>query len=316
MNNSKSITNNWWNTLWFSENYSIDNLGLIRIWIGFSLIILNFSQFISLITIDINGPSFYYIEPIWYFELLGIERVNPIMNYVGFIVLQLACLTMMVGYKTRVSIVAVIICIFYLKGVRDSAAGDVHHRYLMWMNVLIMLLVSRSKDILSLDNLFRKGMRKAVEMWEVNWPIKMMQIYVCFFYFISAVAKLRVSGLNWVMDGTAVQKMLLTKTARWNFETLPWGQTMMEYPAISWFAVLFTLTFEFGFPIILLIKSTRFKIYFFIGVMFFHISNTFLAGVGFWVTPLLFLIFFDLKPILQRFPALHRLIYRLQPQLS
>lgn len=308
MNDLSKGISSWWNSLWFSENYSVENLGLVRIWIAFSLIVLNFSQFISLISIDISGPSFYYIEPIWYFDLLGIDRVSPIMNFIGFILLQLATIAVMLGYKTRISLITVIICIFYLKGVRDSAAGDVHHRYLMWMNVLFMLLVSRPNEIFSLDNRFHQGKRRIVEKWEANWPVKMMQLYTCFFYFISAVAKVRVSGFNWVMDGTAIQKMLLTKTARWNFETLPWAQTLAQYPTLTWFLVLFTLAFEFGFPVILLIKNTKARIYFFIGVTIFHISNTVLAGVGFWATPLLFLIFFDLNEIVKRIPILHRLI--------
>ncbi len=302
---------NWWNSVWFAGQYSVENLGLIRIWMGFSLIILNFSQFISLVTIDVFGPSFHYIEPIWYFDLLGIDRVSPLMNYVGFFLLQIACITMMLGYKTRISIITIIICIFYLKGVRDSAAGDVHHRYLMWINVLLMLLISRSNEILSLDGLKGALGKRPIEAWEAHWPIKMMQVYVCFFYFFSAVAKVRVSGLNWVMDGTPIQKMLLTKTARWNFESLPLASMMVEYPLINWFAVLFTLAFEFGFPLILLAKSLRTRIIFFSGVTIFHVSNTILAGVGFWSIPLLFLIFFDMKKVVARFPKLEGLIYRL-----
>ena len=42
----------------------------------------------------------------------------------------------MLGKWTKPSIIFMVIFIFYLKGVRDSFAGDVHHRYLVPVTML------------------------------------------------------------------------------------------------------------------------------------------------------------------------------------
>ena len=294
----------WWSRFWFDDQYDAENLGLIRIWVGFSMVIFNFSQFTNLLGVDINGPEFYYIEQLWYFELLGIEHTYPLSNYLVFGLLQLATITLMIGFRARLSVIIVVLCIFYLKGVRDSAAGDDHHRYLMWMNILFILLLSKAHQIFSVD-FMRKGAEK-VPNWQASWMVRLMQVSICSFYFVSALAKLRVSGLNWVVDGSAVQRVLLMKSGRWNFETLPLGQWMAEYPLLCWMAVLFTMTLELSFPFFALHKNVRIRALFFLGVSFFHIANKVMASVGFWAMPLIFLIFFDVKRLAMKLPWLSK----------
>ncbi|MDA0196456.1 MAG: hypothetical protein O2951_15685 [Bacteroidetes bacterium] len=202
----------WWADFWFSDEVDYKNLGLLRIWIGFSIVIFNFSQFTNLLGVDISGPQFHYIEQLWYFKVLGISHTYPLSNYLFFTFLQVSTISLMLGYRTRLSIVIMIVSIFYLKGVRDSAAGDVHHRYLMWMNILFILLMSKANQILSLSKV--KTIEPSVKNWEASWTIKLMQVCTCLFYFVSALAKFRVSGLNWIIDGSAVQRVLLMKSGK------------------------------------------------------------------------------------------------------
>ncbi|MEQ9424047.1 MAG: hypothetical protein RJQ09_06500 [Cyclobacteriaceae bacterium] len=272
------------------------------------MIIFNFSQFTNLLGVDIFGPQFYYIEQLWYFKLLGIEHTYPWTNYFFFALLQASTVALMLGFKTRTAIALMVLSIFYLKGVRDSAAGDDHHRYLMWMNVLFILFVSKSHLIYAVSN---KVVRN-IKGWEANWPIRLMQVCVSSFYFISAVAKLRVSGLNWVIDGSAVQRVLLIKSARWDFEDLIIGQWFAQHPTLCWLAVLFTLAFEFTFPIFVFQKNQRIKGLFLVGATAFHILNKVMATVGFWATPLLFLLFFDLNKLVERYTWLKRIVSKLE----
>lgn len=293
----------WWTAFWFDDDYDYRNIGLIRIWVGFSMVIFNFSQFTNLLGVEINGPQFYYIEQLWYFKLLGITHTYPVSNYIFFTLLQLATIALMVGWRSRWAIAVMVICIFYLKGVRDSAAGDDHHRYLMWMNILFILFMSTAHKILAIDH--RKTQIK-IENWQAFWMVRLMQVSTCLFYFVSALAKFRVSGLNWIVDGSAVQRVLLMKSGRWNFETLPLGQWMAEYPTLCWLAVIFTMTLELTFPFFALQKNVKLRAFFFLGVSFFHIINKIMASVGFWAMPLLFLIFFDLNKICQQVPVLRK----------
>lgn len=127
----------------FYKGYSEESLGLFRVYFGSLLFLYHIPQFATLFAIDPFGASFHYTDPIWYFELLGIDRTIPWLSLLAGLLLFASTLSMTVGKWTRTSIIVVLICIFYLKGVRDSAAGDVHHRYVVLVQILFFLLLSR-----------------------------------------------------------------------------------------------------------------------------------------------------------------------------
>lgn len=290
-----------WHRFWFERTTSPENLGLIRMAIGSGLLALHVSNFFTLLSIDRAGPAFHYLEPIWYFRLLGIEQVHPLLSLVTFTLLMVATVAIIFGYRTRTAIAITILCIFYLKGVRDSAAGDVHHRYLMWVHALAFLMASRAGDVLSLDRrrLVRMGRLRPIEGWETSWPIRAMQAYVVIFYCGSAVAKLRVAGGSWLFDGTAVQKILLDKSARWGFETLTIGYDLAQFPTVAWGLVIFTIVAELAFPALLFLGTVPRALYL-MAMAGFHIANGVLLGVNFYLTPLLYVVFFDLSKIRDR----------------
>ena len=181
-----------WNGF-FYHGFSADSLGLLRIYFGYGLLLFHALQFGPLLALDPFGPAFYFTNRIWYFELLGIHSHLPLLTPIALAILMLATFSMTLGYWTRTSIFVVILCIFYLKGVRDSFAGDVHHRYLMPTHMLFILLLSRSGDVRSRDQRARPDARPLAE-WEATWPLKTMQLYIACFYFWGAIAKLRSAG--------------------------------------------------------------------------------------------------------------------------
>ncbi len=140
----------------FHQGFSDESLGLFRIYFGCLLFFYHIPQFATLVTIDPFGPSFHYLDPIWYFDLLGVQRVIPWLSFVAAFLLMASTVTFTIGKWTRASIVMVLLCIFYLKGVRDSVTGDVHHRYVALVQILFLLLLSRCGEVLSYDGR-RKG---------------------------------------------------------------------------------------------------------------------------------------------------------------
>lgn len=290
-----SILRRAWHRHWFGHPTSVDNLGYVRMAIGVGLLALHLSNFISLLSVDLSGPLFYFLEPIWYFRMLGIHHAYPILNVVVFAVLMASTISLIIGYRTRTAIVIVLLCVFYLKGVRDSAAGDVHHRYLMWVHALIFLMASRAREVRSLDRrrLERRGKLRPIEAWETSWPLRAMQSYVALFYCGSAIAKLRVAGGDWFFDGTAAQQTLLVKSARWSFETLSLGFDLAHFPTLAWLLVMSTICVELFFPALLFLRTIP-RALFLSGITVFHIANGLLLGVNFYVTPVLFAVFFDL----------------------
>ena len=111
-----------WDRFWFT-GFSVESLAMLRICFGIGLIFFHVTQFYAFFMVDPGGAHFYFMEPVWYFELLGIERHSPVLTYAGFALLELATLGMILGFRTRLSIALQILLIFYLQGVRDSVTA-------------------------------------------------------------------------------------------------------------------------------------------------------------------------------------------------
>jgi hypothetical protein len=297
----------------FFEGFSAESLALLRICFGTGLLFFHISQFAMILGLDPFGPRWRFLEQMWHFQLLGIESHLPIATPIAFAVLMAATLTLTLGKWTRPSIIVVLTMIFYLKGVRDGFTGDVHHRYLVPTQILFLLLLSKCGDRYALD-VRRLAVPRVVEEWQASWPIKAMQVYCASFYFWSIVAKLRVSGWNWFAGGGRIQSVLIDRSIMWGTDgegmavhnTLAFDLAHM--PELLMVLALGTFVLEAGFPLILLIRSTKARLVFLAGVTSFHLANAFLLYVNFLLIPIVFLIFFDLAPLhrrlMERFPRL------------
>ncbi|MFN2566011.1 MAG: hypothetical protein ABR499_13525 [Gemmatimonadaceae bacterium] len=288
-----------WNAFFF-EGYSAESLGLLRIALGLAVIPFFAHQYQSLLALDPHGPGFYYIEPIWYFEALGIDHHAPLVTYLVFGVLLVCAVTMSLGVFTGTSIVLVMLAVVYLKGVRDSMSGDVHHREIIPFHVLALLALSAAGSVYSLSGAPGK-VRRRIAAWEASWPIKAMQLYACSFYFWSGVAKLRVSGLDWFADGSRLQEILLFRSVRYGFSDSgqpsdnPLAQYLAYHPNVLLPLSVATIVMEVGFPLLLLVRSARWRLVLLVGVAAFHVANFVLLNVQFLLLPLFFVIFFDLR---------------------
>ncbi len=299
-NYSEAVRDAWNN--FFYQGFSADSLGLWRIYFGCGLFFYHFSQFGSLLTLDPTGASFYYLDPMWPFGPLGIQYHPPLLSFLVFAILLIATIGMILGKWTRTSIVVIILCIFYLKGVRDSVAGDYHHRYVVLVNILFLFLLSKSGQVRSLDERVRRMKRQVLD-WEASWPIKAMQIYVACFYLWAIIAKFRVSGWEWFAEGGRLQEVLLRRSVRWGFDDQ--GEVvknelsfqLAQMPDVVFVLALLLILLEVVFPLILFIKSTRWKLVFVAVASSFHIGNFVLLDVNFILFPFVLLVFFDLVPI-------------------
>jgi hypothetical protein len=308
-----------WNQFFFT-GFSGESLGLLRMYIGCGLLFFHTYQFATVLSLNPVGSMYYFIEPIWYFHLLGIQYHIPALSFAVYGLLMSATVTMMMGKWTRTSILIVILCIFYLKGVRDSFSGDVHHRYLIPMQILFLFLLSRCGEAHSRDA--AHGTFPPVQEWEASWPIKTMQLYVALFYFWSVIAKVRVSGWEWFAGEGRIQEVLIARSVRWGMT----GEGELVKNSLSFelaqrpdliqiFSHL-VLAFELGFPLILFIKSPTFRLLFIAGVTTFHISTFILMDVNFLLIPFVYLIFFDLVPIHQWLKIHAWPLFRRRPSIA
>jgi hypothetical protein len=297
-----------WNGFFFGGGFSVESLGMLRICFGSTLLLFHFTQFTDLLTLDPFGTHFYFFERMWHFQLLGIEYHVPWLSYAVFFLLLLSTLSMTFGVRTRTSIGILIACIFFLKGVRDSFSGDVHHRYLVLVQILLLLLLSKCGHAYSWDER-RRASKSRVEEWEASWPIKAMQLYTVLFYCWGGIAKFRVSGWTWVAGGTRVQELLMSRAVMWGVDpggdpiANPLAWWIAQQPTLCFALGMSTIVMEVGFPLLLLLRSAKQRIIVLLGVTVFHIMNTVLAFVGFGLFPIVFLIFFDLEKVRQWFSA-------------
>ena len=74
------------------------------------------------------------------------------------------------------------------------------------------------------------------------------------------------------------------------------GGALAQYPALCTALGIAVLLMETGFPLILLLRSTRARLAFLGAVTVFHIANFALIYVLFIAIPISFLVFFDLSP--------------------
>lgn len=295
-----------WNAFFFT-GYSVASLGALRVAIGLGFLLFQITQLYPLVELD-AGREWLFLERVWYFQLLGFERLYPVVCWVLLGALLLSTVSMTVGWWTRSSIAVVLLTSVYLTGARDSVVGDTHHRLLIWAWVLFFLLLADSGRAYSIDE--RRRMPAVDELpipeWRASWPIRAMQLYTASFYLWSVIAKLRVSGLGWIAGGGKLQETLLRRSAMWGLDEH--GQALgnevafflAHQPHLLEVMGGSVLLMEACFPLVLFVKSQRVRVIFLSTVAVFHVANFVLLYVGFILMPLVFVIFFDMDPVAQR----------------
>ena len=283
----------------FFEWHDAGALGAVRFYFGLGLAIYLNIQFDQNLKIDAFGAHFYFTRPIWYFSLLGIDTNIPWISFVVMALLTVACLLFALGKWTKPAIIAIIIGIFYMKGVRDSFSGDVHHREIPIFALLILFLFSKCDRMFGIDA--RKKKLPPIEPWEASWPLRAMQIYIAMFYFWALVAKLRLSGLDWFTGGGRIQHVLISRAVRDGFTptgevvNLSLGWELAQMPNLVWFFGAMVFLFELFFPLVLLVRDWRLKLLALLGATTFHLANYFLMNVQFFFYPFVFVTFFNMN---------------------
>ena len=285
----------------FFDWFSPETLGVVRLYFGVLLAIYVMTQYPQLLILDQFGPEFHYTIPIWYFDLLGIERNIPWLMIPVLLVTLAACLFFAFGRWTKAAIIVVVLGIFYLKGVRDSFTGDVHHREVPIFAILTLFFLSKCDRVFGIDA--RRKRLPPIERWESSWPLRAMQIYIVMFYFWALMAKLRVSGLYWFEGGGRVQETLIGRALRdgiganGEVVNLSLGWELAQRPDLIFIFGIGVFLFELFVPLLLFVKDWRIRLVVLLGASFFHFSNFMLMNVQFYFYPFVFVTFFDMAKV-------------------
>jgi len=289
---------------------SPERLAATRFVLGLGLVPFFAMQYGSLFDFEAFGLAWYYTDPVWYFDALGIRRHVPWLAMCGVPVLLGALVAFALGFRTRLAACVILLLVLLLKGARDSVAGDIHHRELIPFQVLLFFALSRCGDVYSLDA--QRGSRAPpLTTWEASWPIRASELYVAAFYIWSGLAKLRVSGMAWLEGGGGMQSLLLQRAVRFGLgsDGEPAGSNLglwlAHYPDALALLALGVLAMELGFPLVLLLRRSWTRALFLAGVTLFHLANFVLMDVQFVFLPVVFAVFFDPAPLFRH--RLHRL---------
>ncbi|MFT5441390.1 MAG: hypothetical protein ACI8W3_000431 [Myxococcota bacterium] len=289
-----------WNAFLFC-GHDPQHLGVSRGVMGLGLLAYHIQQFRGLVKVNSDSAVFYFVKPIWYFELLGVERFDPELVGVGFALLLASSLMFALGAFTRTSAFLMLGCIFLLVGMSESMTGQFHHRYIVPVHIVGFFLLSRSGDVFSIDAWRRRkhGAVTSLEIWEASWPIRASQLYLCSFYFWSALAKFRASGLAW-FEPDNLQHMLLVRSVRYGFvDGVPAGSALAyelaKIPELVRVFAMSSVALELLVPVALLIPRTCVRVLIFLGLASFHLSTTVLMNTKFLVLPVFYVLFFDLS---------------------
>ena len=285
----------------FFDWFPAEALGAARFYFGVGLCIYLTIQFDQLFEISAFGNPFHFTLPIWYFGLLGIDHITPWTIYAVYAALMGGCILFTLGKWTKPAIVAIIVAIFYLKGIRDSISGDVHHREVPIVVCLLLFLFSKCDRSFGLDA--RRSKSKPIEDWEASWPLRAMQLYIVMFYFWALVAKVRLSGFDWFTGGGRIQAMLLSRSLRDGFNpdgsvvNLSLGYELAHHPQIIFAIGLLVFCFELFAPVILFVRNIWLRLFFVAGATLFHQANWFLMNVQFFFYPFVFVTFFNMAAV-------------------
>lgn len=300
MNSPANPRKSWFEQFFF-DWHPAEALAAVRFYFGLGLVLYLIAQFGQILKLDPLGAHFAFTRPIWYFGLLGIDTNVPWISFAVMPLLLIACLFFAFGKWTKPAIIAILIGIFYMKGVRDSFSGDVHHREIPIFAILILFLFSKCDRMFGIDA--RKKGWAPIEDWEASWPLRAMQIYIAMFYFWALVAKVRLSGLDWFTGGGRIQESLISRALRDGFTptgevvnlSLAWD--LAQQPQLVWTFGVLVFIFELFFPLILLVRDWRIKLVMLAGATVFHISNYVLMNVQFLLYPFVFVAFFNMNVV-------------------
>ena len=220
---------------------------------------------VSLIRFLLKGWVYdFYIKPNFHFKYYGFSWVVTWgeYTYVLFAIAILACITIILGFKYRLSMLVFFLSFTYIELI-DKTTYLNHYYFISILSFLLWFLPLHAT--FSLDAYRKKNNYYYVPSWTVD-AIKLLLGIV---YFYAGLAKL---NSDWLLRAQPLKIWLSTKTA---FPII--GQYMNDtwfHYVMSWSGALYDLTI----PFLLLIKKTR--PFAFVLVVVFHILTRLLFNIG------------------------------------
>ncbi|MEM9681120.1 MAG: HTTM domain-containing protein, partial [Bacteroidota bacterium] len=283
-------------TLFFTEREYPTTLSIFRIVLfGYILYFVLNKYDYSYIELFSNIPKELKFLPGTFGAL--IEYFLPINKTAILIlhrVLIVTCFTAMVGFKSRISALLVVISGFYILGIPQLYGKVNHYHHLLWFASI--LAASPCSDFLSVDAIFRAWRQTTPRNIDESYipsrayalPLKFVYLLIGIIYFFPGFWKVRTSGLAWALS----ENLKFQLYNKWH-SLGGWMPIFRvdEYPILYKLSALGSLVFEIGFIFIILFPRLRFLAA--ISGLIFHNMTRLLMRIPFVSLQICYVAFFD-----------------------
>lgn len=255
-----------WNRFWFAP-VAADNLGLCRL--------LFYALFFR-----IYGPRDYTLwadvdhvfwMPSHLFEILRLQPLGHEALLVLSMLWKVAMVTSAIGLFTRLSTATACILAIVFLGMPHSF-GKMHHSDALGMLIFVALALAPSGAAWSVDAWWRRrrGRVAPTASGAFHWPVRFVQVMMVTVFFAAGVAKLRVSGLEWIFSDN------IRNTIIWhyyNFEPpFALGLWLAQFDVVARGLALASVALEVAAPLALIGTRARLLL----------VPSLYLMQLGFW----------------------------------
>lgn len=117
------------------------------------------------------------------------------------IIWKISIFTTAIGLFTRYSAIVCFVLGFYLLGL-DWCYARIHHYYHVLVVCMGIFASANLGQYFSIDSLSKKKPEKLIQPVSEAWPLRYCQLCLCLMYFSAGLAKLRVTGLDFIFSDT------------------------------------------------------------------------------------------------------------------
>ncbi len=222
-----------------------------------------------------------YIEPDHYFGYLGFEWIKPLSGewmYLPFVLMIVAALFILVGFKYRVAAITYFLAFTYVELLDKS--NYLNHYYFVSLMSFLMIWVPANRQF-SIDAYLRPSIR-----WKRSpaWTINILKFQLAVVYVFAGIAKL---NSDWLFEALPLKIWLQAH------HNVPLFGSLLEAEWVAYFFSWFGCIYDLFIVFFLLSKRTRPIAY--VAVIVFHFVTWLLFPIGVfpWVMIFSTLIFFS-----------------------
>jgi hypothetical protein len=247
----------------------------------------------------------------WYpTPLLMWMSTPPSANILALIVIVniMALVLLGIGWHVRLMTFIVLVTGILIGAFSASVGGKVDHsRTFREVYIPFMMLFSSWGDTFSLDAVLRHRRGETVtdptdSSFQYSWVFKALLLLLAILFMMSGIVKGMPPG-QWLTDTDLMRKVMLDHNRDLQDYT---RFVIASLPLVPFILQMMALMFETFYPLVLINKTWR--RFYLSSSVFFHIGTKISLNIWFWSMLFLYIFFFDIYNVYQRFFP-HRLLY-------